>query len=299
MSRQNNISYESKSSNLNTLDRELSLRSTNSSPINSQSTKSQSTKSQSTNLSSTNLSSTNSLSTKPSFENYSSIISPLVNSSSNQKAESNKISQKNDNIEKKIKYVSTNKQNFREFFSFGKKLGQNYNTDEESNLRFSETTRRNSLSANEKKIYKNKSRDESLDNITNNKSSNPIINMISVDSDLRMNINSNIVSNIAAKIPKESSEYWDNTKKHNLNTAVYTNNPTKIQGRGFGDIDKYDLFLNGIGTSTRQDNPDINPRNLDNDRVFLTNHNYNYDKLHVPEKLGCGTDTRYLNKKMV
>jgi len=31
----------------------------------------------------------------------------------------------------------------------------------------------------------------------------------------------------------------------------------------------------------------------------MTNHNYNYDKYHVPEELPCGNDTRILNKKMI
>jgi len=31
-------------------------------------------------------------------------------------------------------------------------------------------------------------------------------------------------------------------QKRNLDTSVYTNDPNKVHGRGFGDIDKYDLF---------------------------------------------------------
>jgi hypothetical protein len=144
---------------------------------------------------------------------------------------------------RKIKYITTGPNNFNDFYSFGVKYGQNYNTDQESELLYSEATR--------------------------------------------------------SKLPKESSEYWDNTKRRNLDTSVYTNNPTKIQGRGFGNIDRYDNLLNGIGLATRGENPDKNPRSVEDDRIFLTNHNYNYDKYHTTDMLPCGTDTRYLNKKMI
>jgi hypothetical protein len=144
---------------------------------------------------------------------------------------------------KKIKYITTEPNKFNNFYSFGVKYGQNYNTDQESELLYSEATR--------------------------------------------------------SKLPKESSEYWDNTKRRNLDTSVYTNNPTKIQGRGFGNIDRYDNLLNGIGLATRGENPDKNPRSVEDDRIFLTNHNYNYDKYHTTDMLPCGTDTRYLNKKMI
>jgi hypothetical protein len=144
---------------------------------------------------------------------------------------------------KKIKYITTEPNKFNNFYSFGVKYGQNYNTDQESELLYSEATR--------------------------------------------------------SKLPKESSEYWDNTKRRNLDTSVYTNNPTKIQGRGFGNIGRYDNLLNGIGLATRGENPEKNPRSVEDDRIFLTNHNYNYDKYHTTDMLPCGTDTRYLNKKMI
>jgi hypothetical protein len=114
-----------------------------------------------------------------------------------------------------------------------------------------------------------------------------------------LSINSNEISTTAAKIPKASAEYWDNTKRRNLNTSTYTNNPNKMGGRGFGNIPVYDVFTNGVGVTTRHDDPDTKPRNLEDDRIFMTTHNYNYDKHHVPEMLGCGSDTRYLNKKMI
>lgn len=146
---------------------------------------------------------------------------------------------------KKIKYITTNLDNFADFYSVGKKYGQNYNTDQESELLYSEATRTKHLST------------------------------------------------------KESSEYWDNTKRRNLDTSIYTNNPTKTQGRGFGNIGRYDNLLNGIGLATRGENPEKNPRSVEDDRIFLTNHNYNYDKYHTTEMLPCGSDTRYLNKKMI
>ena len=114
-----------------------------------------------------------------------------------------------------------------------------------------------------------------------------------------MSINSNEISDTASKIPKASSEYWDNTKRRNLDTSAYTNNPMKAQGRGFGNVNSYDVFLNGVGTATRQDNPEMKPRNYEDDRIFMTNHNYQYEKYRVTESLPCGSDTRYLNKKMI
>ena len=142
---------------------------------------------------------------------------------------------------------------------------------------------------------------------TKNKQDLNQIEIIKTDSDLKLgNEHSQIKFNnymkSAAKIPssvKESEIYWDNTRRRNLDTSIYTDNPTKVGGRGFGDIPKYDLLLNGIGISTRQDNPNIKPQNVDNDRIFTTNHNYNNPKFHVSEQLDCGVDTRYLNKKMI
>lgn len=184
------------------------------------------------------------------------------------------------NQDKKIKYIETDRNNFKEFYSFGNKLGQNYNTDGDSELRFSDSTRRKSLNKTTINNYKSSSRDSTLDK----------------ESEI-MSINSNEIT--AAKIPKASEEYWDNTKRRNLDTSIYTTNPNKIQGRGFGEIDKYDLFLNNIGVSTRQENQEKNPRNVENDRIFFTMHNNNYDDHHVTEILPCGSDTRYLNKKMI
>jgi hypothetical protein len=217
----------------------------------------------------------------------------------------NKKSKNIENDMKRMKYVETDMQNFKDFYSFGNRLGQNYNTNQENDLRFSESTRRKSIP---KPILKNvKKPIVTLDKKHNDfVSDRSIMNLVNNDDRLRpnndsiiMTINSNLVSDTAAKIPKASLEYWDNTKRRNLDTSIYTNNPMKIQGRGFGDINSYDIFFNGIGQNTRQDNPDDNPRNIDDDRIFLTNHNYHYDKHHVTEFLPCGADTRYLNKKMV
>lgn len=206
----------------------------------------------------------------------------------------------------RIKYVSTSKNDFKEFFSFGNKLGQNYNTEMDNDLRFSESTRRKTLAKELQNKYKMSSTDETFDNLENDqmdKMSNiETMNNINTMKNIKlqkMSIDNNEISNTAAKIPKASAEYWDNTKRRNLDTSVYTKNPNKKGGRGFGNVEKYDLYLNNVGLSTRQDNPDEKPRNIDEDRIFLTNHNYNYDKFHVTETLPCGQDTRYLNKKMI
>jgi hypothetical protein len=99
---------------------------------------------------------------------------------------------------------------------------------------------------------------------------------------------------------KESEEYWNNTKKKHLDTSKYINNPNKIQGNGFGNIAEYNLLFNGIGLSTRQTNTNDKPNNIDNDRIFLTNHNYNNDKYHVISNIPRGgADTRILNKKII
>ena len=199
----------------------------------------------------------------------------------------------------------------RIFFSFGNKLGQNYNTVLDNDLRYSESTRRKTLSKDLQLKYKMSSADETFDDLdeqsmishqlmkSNNRLESDIETMSQVDESYKMSIANNEISDNAAKIPKASAEYWDNTKRRNLDTAIYTNNPNKMGGRGFGDVNKYDVYLNGVGLSTRQDKPDDKPRNVDNDRVFMTNHNYNYDKFHITENLPCGQDTRYLNKKMI
>ena len=75
---------------------------------------------------------------------------------------------------------------------------------------------------------------------------------------------------------KKFSFCIDNTKRKNLDTSIYTNNPMKIQGRGFGNINNYGYFCNGIGISTRQDNQDKNPRNLEDNRINIIQHN-NYN----------------------
>ena len=187
----------------------------------------------------------------------------------------------------KLKYIDTDSQNFVDFYSAGNKKYNNYNADINNYLTYGINTRISKPQEDTPKI---------------NKQDLNIMDIIDAESNIKLGneytqINLNSMSKNAAKIPKESEEYWDNTKRRNLNTAVYTENPSKIGGRGFGDIQNYDLFLNGIGLSTRQENPDIKPQNVENDRIFLTNHNYNYDKFRVTENLQCGNDTRYLNKK--
>jgi len=189
----------------------------------------------------------------------------------------------------KLKYIDTDSQNFVDFYSAGNKKYNNYNADINNDLTYGINTRISKPQEDTPKI---------------NKQDLNIMDIIDAESNIKLGneytqINLNSMSKNAAKIPKESEEYWDNTKRRNLNTAVYTENPSKIGGRGFGDIQNYDLFLNGIGLSTRQENPDIKPQNVENDRIFLTNHNYNYDKFRVTENLQCGNDTRYLNKKMI
>ena len=290
-----NNSYQTDSSSFNTLDRELSIR-TNHPDQHFTIQKEDLTKSKKNNKAKTQQ-------------------TPLKKSESGQPIKQNNQTKSNSNKpdfadkpDRKIKYIETDKQNFKDFYSFGNKLGQNYNTDQENDLRFSESTRRKSLPKSTQFVYKSKSRDTTLDTIDEISSvQKDIINIINTDSKLRtgseinniMSINSNEIGNTAAKIPKASAEYWDNTKRRNLDTSIYTNNAHKIQGRGFGDINSYDVFLNGVGHATRQINPDQKPQNIEDDRIFLTNHNYNYDKHHVTEGLPCGSDTRYLNKKMI
>lgn len=95
---------------------------------------------------------------------------------------------------------------------------------------------------------------------------------------------------------KDSELYWNNTKKKNLNTSSYINNPNKIQGKGFGNIN---IYKDNIGISTRQTKPSEKPNNIENDRLYFTNHNYNNTKYHVLDRLGCGIDTRILNKNIL
>ncbi len=213
----------------------------------------------------------------------------------------------------KIKYITTDRNNFNDFYSFANRSGQNYNTNQESELLFGDSARRKSVKStrnvSEVNLRNVDNRSKSM-SVPMNKTDRFITNLVKTENDLKINqergypsmsINSNEIDYryTAAKIPKESEEYWDNTKRRNLDTSIYTNNPMKIQGRGFGNIDRYDLFLNGVGLATRQDNPDNKPQNIEDDRIFLTNHNFHYDKYHVPDSLPCGADTRYLNKNMI
>ena len=222
-----------------------------------------------------------------------------------------------DDSNKKIKYIDTDNRNFKDYYSFGNKLGQNYQTDYESDLRYSESTRRKTLDSTTIANYKKSSIDTVSGYYVNsnsdlNTSDNELTRTTTIQMDrlgliennqplwsIGSNIISNETSTTSAKIPKASAEYWDNTKRRNLDTSIYTNNPKKIQGKGFGDINAYDIFSNGVGVDTRQTNPEIKPQNIENDRIYLTNHNYNYDKHHVPEILPCGSDTRHLNKKVI
>jgi hypothetical protein len=215
---------------------------------------------------------------------------------------SSQVSNIESNSDQKMKFVSVDKGSFKDYYSFANKMGQNYNTDLDSDLRYSESTRRKTLPASVVSSYKKTSNNMVLETLPEEGSSSNahIMGLISNENYIKSNPQFPMnFSNTAAKIPKASEEYWDNTKRHNLDTSTYTNNPSKIQGRGFGDINRYDLFLNGVGVSTRQEEADFNPRNVDNDRIYLTNHNYHYDKHHITDNLPCGADTRYLNKKMI
>ena len=321
-------SYDTKSSSFNTLDRELSV---NESFIPSEKFREMSIQSNSTNsanpTNSANSANSANLPNSDKSKQYqtNSDKSKQYQTKSAKPKQINTKPQKSNfsdrpmpsesvepSMEKKLKYYDVSNRNFVNFYSKGNKLGQNYNTEQENDLRFSESTRRKTLPKTTTSVYKNASRDVSLDSINNNYiSSNDkfISDLVTADSNLRpntsisnekiMSINSNLISDNAAKVLKASPEYWDNTRRRNLDTAIYTNLPKKIQGRGFGDIDSYDLFLNGVGAATRQDNPDKKPQNTEDDRIFMTNHNYNYDKHHVTPNLPCGADTRYLNKKML
>ena len=163
----------------------------------------------------------------------------------------------------KMKYITLDNNNFDDFLSFGKKL-KNGEINQDNKVHYAETTR-------------------SLENQNFSKE-----RVVMPTQDL-----------FIKKSLKESEEYWDNTKRKSLDTSSYINNPNKVQGNGFGNIAEYDLLFNGIGLSTRQNKPNEKPNNIDNDRLFLTNHNYNNDKYHVTSNLACGSDTRILNKKMI
>ena len=164
-----------------------------------------------------------------------------------------KLESKSVNDDKKIKYISVDKKNFVNFYSKGNKAGYNYNTDQENDLRFSESTRRKTINKNTSSGpnipppsarapptggENNKNFDDLDDNF--------ITNLVMTDSNLRLNNtisdDNTLLINSNMKGTKESTEYWDNTKRRNLDTAIYTNNPHKIQGRGFGDIKTYDLW---------------------------------------------------------
>ena len=89
----------------------------------------------------------------------------------------------------------------------------------------------------------------------------------------------------------------DNTKRKNLDISNYINNPIKVS-KGFGNIDNYPLLLNGIGLSTRQDNQDKNPRNVEFNRIDNINKEF-YNGNRMPNSIPCGIDTRIFNKKMI
>ena len=317
-------SYDTNSSSFNTLERELSVTvnhiNNNKSFIPSEKFREMSIQSNSTNLTNP----TNSANLDKSKQNQSNLDKSKLNPKLKTKQINTKSQKSNfsdrpipsesvePSMEKKLKYYDVSNRNFVNFYSKGNKLGQNYDTEQENDLRFSESTRRKTLPKTTMSVYKTTSRDPTLDNINNNYlSSNDkfISDLVTTDSNLRsntsmsnekiMSINSNLISDNAARVLKASPEYWDNTRRRNLDTATYTSIPIKVQGRGFGDVDSYDLFLNGVGTATRQENPDKKPQNIEDDRIFMTNHNYNYDKHHVTTNLPCGADTRYLNKKML
>lgn len=307
-------SYSSvnRSSSFNTLDRELHVRNNH---LNKNIPRTSSEQFREMSIQSNQINSTE----KPRSvkQNQRKTNQEHINNSNTQKTFSNtpRISKQIEpNMDKKIKYFEVSNTDFVDFNSKGVKLGQNYNTELDNDLRFSESTRRKTLPKKTMSMYKNISRDTSLDTkngVEKNISKNNkfINNLVSTDTRLRANtatsndnimaINSNLINDIAAKVAKASPDYWDNTRRRNLDTSVYVSNPKKNQGRGFGDIDTYDLFMNGVGTATRQDNPDLKPQNIEDDRIYMTNHNYNYDKFHVTEMLPCGSDTRYLNKKIL
>jgi hypothetical protein len=219
-----------------------------------------------------------------------------------------------DNINKKIKYVTTNKNNFRDFYLFGNRLGKNNNTDIDNELRYSESTRRKTLSPSRISKYKQSKRDDILDShlLVDETDEIDIEEFESIQmermniydtGDNMLSINSNEVpmsetTITAAKVGKASEEYWDNTKRRNLNTSTYTKNPNKTRGRGFGKISSYDIFANGVGVTTRNDDPDTKPRNMEDDRIFMMTNNYNYNKHNSTKILPCGADTRHLNKKI-
>ena len=243
----------------------------------------------------------------------SSRLMSIQNNNISQKSSTkSKSSRRNKQIEnKKSKYVdvsNVSRNNFKDFLAFGNRAGYNYNTEQENDLRFSESTRRKILPDKVLKNIKKTSPAPIIDedDIRGSTDDMTVMKLLRNQEILRqtkdkkmMDIGSNLITDTAAKIPKASSEYWDNTKRRNLDTSVYTDTPMKYGGRGFGDINTYDMLFNGIGFMTRQDNPDTNPRNWDDDRIYVTNHNYHYSKQHVTDILPCGVDTRYLNQKMV
>ena len=213
----------------------------------------------------------------------------------------------------RIKYIDSNELNFKDLYYSGNKMSQNYDLETENNLIYGYDSRRNSSKHNTGISQNNDRSDMCKDGMCrlpkSNKSTRSTTNMNSI---LDLNINQLINTDSTLKLGsfikpntnaptslKDSEIYWDNTRRRNLDTAIYTDNPTKVGGRGFGNISKYDLLLNGIGLSTRQENPDVKPQNIDNDRIYLPHHNYNYSKFHISNNLECGADTRFLNKKMM
>ena len=205
----------------------------------------------------------------------------------------------------RVKYINSKEVDFKDFYSSGNKMSTNYDLDSENDLIYGFDTRRNSSRQNKGQmqnerlnICKDGSCKLPTKSTKTSKQDIDIIDLINNEANLKLGNFSKAASKAPTSL-KDSEIYWDNTRRRNLDTAIYTDNPTKVGGRGFGNIPKYDLLLNGIGLSTRQENPDIKPQNIDNDRIYLPHHNYNYSKFHVSNNLECGADTRFLNKKMI
>jgi hypothetical protein len=180
---------------------------------------------------------------------------------------------------KKMKMYEVNDKNMEDVKGYSKKPSMlNNNKEIENNLIFSSNTRliNNNISERDRN-------DQTL---------------LNPSEQINMPINDNNINYIKNEISdKDFEKLWDNTKRRNLKTDIYTPNAMKV-GRGVGVVNNYDKFKNYIGEPTRQSNVENNPRNIDYDRLYPPMHNYNYTKNHVyPENPG-GRDTRYLNKKM-
>ena len=159
-----------------------------------------------------------------------------------------------------------------------------YNNDIDTEFKFNKSSRNIIENNNNLNKINIKVKEDDIYKTINNSSDQ--VNNIQVYDNIQNNTINYVINNM------------DNTKRKNLDTSTYTNNPTKIQGRGFGDINNYGMLLNGIGESTRQNNIETNPRNVEDNRIYVMQHN-NYNGQRVTENLACGSDTRYLNKKMI